>query len=265
MSGSEEALDEAWQALEAGEPARALELAAAVEVESPSLWLLRATAQLEFGETTAALEACDAAEALAGSDDPDLLWTRAEVQLALWQVDSAGELLEHLLELERAPQPLERLALVRDLQERFDDADLLHAEAFELAPDEHPLPARLTEAQFDAVVAEACAALPSEFRAALEVVPIVIEPMPPIDLVVEGDPLDVPVDLLGLFVGASQLETTDEDPEGFVARIYLFQRNIERSSADAHETREQVRVTLFHELGHYLGFDEHGVEQMGLG
>jgi predicted Zn-dependent protease with MMP-like domain len=262
MSGA--TLDEAWDALEAGEAARALELAGSVDEESSSLWLLRATARLELGETTAALEACDAAEALAGSDDPDVLWTRSEVQLALWQVDAAALLLEQVLELERAPQPLERLALVRDLQERFDEADALHAEAFELAPDEHPLPARLTEAQFDSVVEEACASLPDEFRGALEAVPIVIEPMPPIDLVVEGDPLEVPPDLLGLFVGASQLETTDEDPEGFVARIYLFQRNIERTSADLDETREQVRVTLFHELGHYLGFDEHGVEGMGL-
>lgn len=262
---SADPLDEAWQALEAGDAPRALELSDAVDEPSASLWLLRATARLELGESTAASAACDAAEELAGADDPDVLWTRAELRLALWQVDAAGEFLDRLLELERAPQPLERLALVRDLQERFDEADALHAEAFELAPGEHPLPARLTDEQFDAVVEEACAGLPDEFRGALEAVPIVIEPMPPIDLVVEGDPLEVPPDLLGLFVGASQLETSDEDPEGHVARIYLFQRNIERTCADADETREQVRVTLLHELGHYLGFDEHGVEGLGLG
>jgi predicted Zn-dependent protease with MMP-like domain len=227
--------------------------------------VLRASAQLELGDVAAALGSCEAAAELGGGDDLDLLWTRSEVALALWQVDEAGELLERVLALERAPQPLERLALVRDLQGRFDDADLLHAEAFELAPEEHPLPARLTEEAFDAVVEEACAALPAPFRSALETLPIVIEPVPPLDLVVEGDPLAVPPDLLGLFVGASQLETSDEDPEGALARVYLFQRNIERTCADADETREQVRVTLFHELGHYLGFDEHGVEGMGLG
>jgi len=96
-------------------------------------------------------------------------------------------------------------------------------------------------------------------------VPIVIEPMPPLDLVVEGEPLELPPDLLGLFVGANQLETSDEDPESALARIYLFQRNIERTAADRDETREQVAVTLFHELGHYLGFDEEGVEELGLG
>ena len=262
---SEQALDEAWAALEEGDAERALELAEGVREASPSLWVLRATARLELGDAAGALAACDEAAAAGGGDDADVLWARAEVALALWQVDAAGEHLERVLELERLPQPLERLALVRDLQERFEEADALHAEAFELLPDEHPLPARLSDEEFDAVVEQACASLPPPFRAALEQLPIVIEPMPPVDLVVEGDPLEVPPDLLGLFVGANQLETSDEDPESALARIYLFQRNIERTSPDLDETREQVRVTLFHELGHYLGFDEHGVEGMGLG
>lgn len=258
-------MDQAWAALEEGDAARALELAAAIEEPSVFLCVLRATALLELGDVEGALAACDAADALGGGDDLDVLWTRAEVALALWQIDHAGGLLESVLEIERAPQALERLALVRDLQERFDEADLLHAEAFEIDAEAHPLPARLTDEEFDAVVEEACAGLPEAFRGALETVPIVIEAVPPIDLLVEGDPLEVPPDLLGLFVGASQLEASDDDPESALARIYLFQRNIERTCADRDETREQVRVTLFHELGHYLGFDEHGVEEMGLG
>lgn len=265
MSDGDEALDAAWAALEEGDAEGALEAAAAIEEPSIGLCTLRASAMLELGDPVGAYEACDAAEELGGGDDPDVLWTRSEVALALWQVEQAGELLERVLEQGRAPQPLERLALVRDLQGRFDDADLLHAEAFELAPEEHPLPGRLTEEAFDAVVGEACAGLPAPFRTALESLPIVIEPVPPVDLVVSGDPLATPPDLLGLFVGANQLEATDEDPEGALARVYLFQRNLERVSGDPDETREQVRVTLFHELGHYLGFDEEGVEDMGLG
>ena len=177
MSSTEDPLDEAWAALEEGDAPRALELAAAQDEASVPLWVLRATAQLELGDVAAALGCCEAAAALGGGDDLDVLWVRAEVALALWQVDEAGELLERVLELDRAPQPLERLALVRDLQGRFDDADLLHAEAFELAPEEHPLPARLSEEAFDAVVEQACAALPAPFRNALETLPIVIEPV----------------------------------------------------------------------------------------
>jgi predicted Zn-dependent protease with MMP-like domain len=258
-------LDEAWQAFESGDLERALELATAADEDDAATWLLRAALRLERGESKAAREACERAERLAGADDPDVLWARAELELAHWRVDAAYERLERLLGIERAPAVLERLALVRDLQGRFDEADLLHAEAYELDEQAHPLPARLSDAEFDAVVGEAAQSLPAEFQGALEIVPVVIEPMPPLDLLVEGDPLEVPPDLLGLFVGASQLERTDEDPAGQVARIYLFQRNIERTCADRDETIEQVRVTLFHELGHYLGFDEHGVEGMGLG
>lgn len=262
---SEDALEEAWQAIEEGEPALALERAAAADENDASTGLLRAAARLDLGESRAAREACDAAERLAGADDPDVLWARAELELAHWQIDAADMRLARLLEIERAPAVLERLALVRDLQGRFGEADLLHAEAFEVDEEAHPLPARLSDEEFDAVVGEAAQSLPDEFRSALEVVPVVIELMPPVDLLVEGDPLEVPPDLLGLFVGASQLERSDEDPAGQVARIYLFQRNIERTCADRDETIEQVRVTLFHELGHYLGFDEHGVEELGLG
>jgi predicted Zn-dependent protease with MMP-like domain len=262
---SGDALDEAWQAFEEGDVERALELASAADESDTSTWLLRAAARLELGESQAARAACERAERLAGADDPDVLWARAELELAHWRVDAADKRLARLLEIERAPAVLERLALVRDLQGRFDEADLLHAEAFEVDDEAHPLPARLSDEEFDAVVGEAARSLPDEFHSALEVVPVVIEPMPPVDLLVEGDPLEVPPDLLGLFVGASQLERSDEDPESQVARIYLFQRNIERTCADRDETIEQVRVTLFHELGHYLGFDEHGVEELGLG
>jgi predicted Zn-dependent protease with MMP-like domain len=34
---------------------------------------------------------------------------------------------------------------------------------------------------------------------------------------------------------------------------------------DRAELVEQIEVTLLHELGHYLGFDEDGVDELGLG
>jgi len=46
--------------------------------------------------------------------------------------------------------------------------------------------------------------------------------------------------------------------------IYLFQRNLERACEDESELTEQVRITLYHEIGHFLGFDEDGVDAMGL-
>ena len=261
----EDPLEAGWIALDEGSPEAALEICALGDQQRADLWVLRATAQLDLGEPEDALASCRKAEELGGGEDPTLLWTQAEILLALWQVDAAGELHQRLLAQQRDGAPLERLALVRDLQERFEEADALHAEAHGIDPESHPLPARLADEDFDAVIEQACEALPDEFRAALETVPIVVESMPPVDLILSGNPLEVPPELLGLFVGASQLEQSDEDPAGNVARIYLFQRNIERVSADAEEAAEQVRVTLYHELGHFLGFDEEGVEAMGLG
>jgi predicted Zn-dependent protease with MMP-like domain len=47
--------------------------------------------------------------------------------------------------------------------------------------------------------------------------------------------------------------------------IHLFQRNLERIARDEEELVEEIRITLFHEIGHRLGFDEEGVDALGLG
>ena len=74
-----------------------------------------------------------------------------------------------------------------------------------------------------------------------------------------------PPTTLGLFVGASLPEQETSSPGGLRPTIFLFQRNIQRDCRDHADVREQIRVTLYHELGHALGFDEEGVEAMGLG
>jgi predicted Zn-dependent protease with MMP-like domain len=69
--------------------------------------------------------------------------------------------------------------------------------------------------------------------------------------------------MLGLFVGSSRLERSNEGAE-LPAAIHLFQRNLERACADREDLVNEVRITLFHEIGHMLGFDEEGVDRMGL-
>jgi predicted Zn-dependent protease with MMP-like domain len=46
--------------------------------------------------------------------------------------------------------------------------------------------------------------------------------------------------------------------------VLLFQRNIERAAADRDEVREEIRVTLLHEIGHHVGWDEHDLADRGL-
>ena len=72
-------------------------------------------------------------------------------------------------------------------------------------------------------------------------------------------------DTLGLFVGEpfSEAGTTTAP---LPAQVILFLENIwEMAGENEAVYQEEVRATLLHELGHYLGLDETDLEQRGLG
>ena len=103
--------------------------------------------------------------------------------------------------------------------------------------------------------------LPPEMAARAREVPVVMRARPTRALVRE-DGLDP--DLLGLFVGpncAEGLESGDPLPP----EILLFVENLwDYAEGDEAVFREEVRVTYFHELGHYLGLEEGDLEDRGL-
>ena len=75
---------------------------------------------------------------------------------------------------------------------------------------------------------------------------------------------DLADDLLGLFEGRAWGEPEDEMPGG-LPRVRLFLDNLwEYSGRDRAVFREELRITLLHEIGHYLGLDEAQVEALGL-
>ena len=47
-------------------------------------------------------------------------------------------------------------------------------------------------------------------------------------------------------------------------RITLFAGPLTRSCASRDELEEEIRITVLHELGHHLGFDEGGLDDLGL-
>ena len=47
------------------------------------------------------------------------------------------------------------------------------------------------------------------------------------------------------------------DPTGGMQRIVIFR--------DANPSREEVRKTVWHEIGHYFGMDEEGLRRLGYG
>ncbi|HRR34711.1 MAG TPA: metallopeptidase family protein [Kiritimatiellia bacterium] len=113
----------------------------------------------------------------------------------------------------------------------------------------------------DQEVAAVCAALPPDLRACLTGLSITLAPRPEPDEQSEEDDEE---NLLGLFIGSPYAEAA-EDPEPLPGSIRLFVENIREESGDDPESfRQEVRDTLLHEIGHFLGLDEDGLAARGL-
>ena len=116
---------------------------------------------------------------------------------------------------------------------------------------------------FDLADAEASAlmaALPAPLRDRLSDVSVSLADRPSAsDIIEDGDEND----LLGLFIGASLGEEGADDE--LPPEIRLFVENIrDEANGDEAVFRREVRTTLLHEIGHYLGLDEDSLELRGL-
>lgn len=99
-------------------------------------------------------------------------------------------------------------------------------------------------------------ALPEELRQPAESLPVYFESKPH----PEKHP-DIEPDTLGLFVGNPLAETHLAHGQ-LAAHIILFLENI--WFGDEAEYKEEVGITYFHELGHYLGLEEDDLDERGL-
>ncbi|MDD5199336.1 MAG: metallopeptidase family protein [Terrimicrobiaceae bacterium] len=99
--------------------------------------------------------------------------------------------------------------------------------------------------------------LPKEIAVEVERVSVFVEAEPDAEDVAHG----VGADWLGIFEGASHSFLDMPDPPRiriWVNNLWTFAGGRERCF------RREVRVTLLHEIGHYLGLDEAGVARLGL-
>jgi predicted Zn-dependent protease with MMP-like domain len=255
-----DALEEAWRAYERGEPREVLHRLRDAP-ECAGRHACAALAHLDLGDYEAAERALGRAEA-AGPTDPDTLLAAGEVHLAAWRVEHARLAFERLVEDSPSRAALERLSLCFDLLGEEAEADRALARAAAEDPAGGQVP-RLDAEAFEAAVLEAAEELPVAFQRVLERIAIVIDPVPGIGAL-GPDPRETPPDLLGLFVGAALTEGSVDASAEMPPTIYLFQRNLQRAAADERELLEEIRTTLYHELGHALGFDEEGVAGLGL-
>jgi predicted Zn-dependent protease with MMP-like domain len=110
---------------------------------------------------------------------------------------------------------------------------------------------RCVDVRFDDVVREALDSLPPHLEPALRNVAIVVE----------DENAEEP-DLYGLFDGVPLTEGGPA-PGELPNRIAIYRRPLETDFDDRDELREEIRITVLHELGHYFGLDEERLAELG--
>ena len=118
--------------------------------------------------------------------------------------------------------------------------------------------------EFDAMVRLAIGRLPVQFRDALELVRVEVLDRPTaLQLASVGLAEDEL--LLGLYDGVPLTLRSVQDLPHPPDVIYLFRHDLEDACETVEQLEEEVGITLFHELGHYFGFDEEELESLGYG
>ncbi|MGA7765145.1 MAG: metallopeptidase family protein [Candidatus Sulfotelmatobacter sp.] len=113
---------------------------------------------------------------------------------------------------------------------------------------------------FIKVVEETLDSLPQEFRSRIRNVAVLVEDVP------RNQPPPKPGQrrrlLLGLFHGVPTTKKSIFDLPTGPDHIVLYQKNIEAVCSSEAEVREQIRLTVIHELGHYFGMDENQLKDV---
>ena len=112
-------------------------------------------------------------------------------------------------------------------------------------------------ASFETLVVQALDSLPADIRHFFENVAITVEDEPnesQCELEGEGE-------LLGLYEGVPRVDRDGQDPL-LPDRITLFRKPLAAVCEDQAELERQVLVTLWHEIGHHLGFGEERLDDI---
>jgi predicted Zn-dependent protease with MMP-like domain len=112
---------------------------------------------------------------------------------------------------------------------------------------------RLDQEAFEALVTDELDQLPDEM----------VDGLDNIVFVVEDRPEDGSLDLLGLYDGVA---LTERDSYGFGEmpdRIVLYREPLLATCADEDELRDEIHITLVHEIAHYYGIDDDRLHDLG--
>ncbi|MCH9682981.1 MAG: metallopeptidase family protein [Deltaproteobacteria bacterium] len=219
--------------------------------------------RLDADDLDAAARSLAEAETLAPQQGP-VLAARGELHWAL------GELAQAKARLQEAVHTDATLADAHHALARLHEADGEHRaqvrhdlEVLRLDAAAHRragVGSHADRAFIEAVAVETLDAIPAPFDQRLATVPIVLEARPDRALVEEGfDPR-----AFGLFEGPDEFGRRTHALSERPTRIVVFFANLLDAFGREEDLRTQIEVTLLHEIGHFFGLDEDGVDALGL-
>lgn len=128
--------------------------------------------------------------------------------------------------------------------------------------DSSRLAERARHRRFHSLVSQVVKTLPDDVQTMLENVAIVVENEPSDDHLRDGN--GTSEDLFGLYQGIPRTDRGSGYSIVTPDRITIFSGPLTRACSSRLELHDQIRITVLHELGHHLGFDEDGLDSMGL-
>ncbi|MCP3065332.1 metallopeptidase family protein [Myxococcus sp. K38C18041901] len=228
----------------------------------PHLALVSAMAFNDLGQAEEAL----ARAAIVLAREPgsrEALYERALALFELCRFSEAKRAFQGLVDdAERAAHAHQHLGLLLEREGKWKQAQVHFDKARALSPEDFPSPPLPSEDTFRVDVARAVSALPSDMRNDLEGIPVTAEELPAeVDLLANQPPLSPTI--LGLFRGPP-LGAPCDGLESPCRSVVLYRRNLARAVRTPAELREQIRVTLLHEIGHLRGEDDEELAARGL-
>lgn len=127
----------------------------------------------------------------------------------------------------------------------------------------HRTARRARHLRFQIMVQRVIRSLPRDVRALIDDVSIVVQEQPTEDQ--RRELLKHPYyELFGLYQGIPHTRRTSGYSLVAPDKITIFSGPLSRRYRTRPALERQIRITVLHELGHHLGYDELGLERIGL-
>jgi predicted Zn-dependent protease with MMP-like domain len=114
----------------------------------------------------------------------------------------------------------------------------------------------LSDEEFEDAVSDALDEIPPELASMMDNVVVLVEAEPPPD----------DVDLLGIYEGTPLTERDGWWAAGALPdRVTIFRGPLERMCESPEELREEIAITVIHEVAHHFGIDDERLHELGWG